>query len=78
MISTSQPNKPESEGAKQLEPLLNEREYSRIVRRSLASIRRDRLLGKGCPYIKVGALVRYRPCDIRVFIEKNLQVGSGE
>lgn len=57
----------------QIEPLINEHEYARITRRSVASARRDRLLGKGCPYVKLGALVRYRPEDVRTFIERNVR-----
>lgn len=56
-----------------LETLLTEHEYARITKRSVASVRRDRLLRKGCPYVKLGALVRYRPEDIRVHIERNLR-----
>jgi hypothetical protein len=54
-----------------LETLLTEHEYARITKRSVASARRDRLLGQGCPYVKLGALVRYRPDDIRAYIERN-------
>src|SRR4051794_3254545 len=43
-----------------IEILLNEKEVARILRRSVASIRRDRLLRRGCAYVKLGALVRYR------------------
>lgn len=56
-----------------IEPLLNEREYSKIIGRSVASVRRDRMLGQGCPFVKLKALVRYRPADIRKFIESNLR-----
>ncbi len=56
-----------------IEPLINEHEYARITHRSVASARRDRLLGKGCPYVKLGALVRYRPEDVRGFIERNVR-----
>lgn len=55
----------------ELEPLLDEVEFSRITGRSVASARRDRLLGRGCPHIKLGALVRYRPSDVRDYIERN-------
>jgi hypothetical protein len=54
-----------------LETLLTEHEYARITKRSVASARRDRLLGQGCPYVKLGALVRYHPEDIRAYIERN-------
>ena len=38
--------------ATDLETLLNEYEYAQITKRSVASVRRDRLLGQGCPYVK--------------------------
>jgi hypothetical protein len=56
-----------------LETLLTEHEYARITKRSVASVRRDRLLKQGCPYVKLGALVRYRPEDVRRHIERNLR-----
>jgi hypothetical protein len=56
-----------------LEPLLTEREYARITKRSVASVRRDRLLRQGCPYVKLGALVRYRPEDVRAHLERSLR-----
>jgi hypothetical protein len=57
----------------ELETLLTEHEYARITKRSVASARRDRLLGQGCPYVKLGALVRYRPADVRSHIARNLR-----
>ncbi len=51
-----------------LESLLDERDLARITKRSLASIRRDRLLRKGCPYIKIGSSVRYRPSDVEMYL----------
>jgi hypothetical protein len=55
-----------------IEELVDEREYSRIVRRSIGSIRRDRVLGRGCRYAKIGNLVRYRLADIREYIDANV------
>jgi hypothetical protein len=63
-------------GDTQLESLLDEYEYSRITGRSVASARRDRLLGKGCPYVKLGALVRYRPSDVAAYIASNVRGGT--
>jgi hypothetical protein len=57
----------------ELETLLTEQEYARITKRSVASVRRDRLLKQGCPYVKLGALVRYRPEDIRTHLERSLR-----
>jgi hypothetical protein len=60
-----------------LEPLIDERECSRITGRSVASLRRDRLLGIGIPHVKLTSLVRYDPHDIRAYIERNKHVGHG-
>ena len=57
----------------ELETLLTETEYARLVKRSVASVRRDRFLKQGCPYVKLGALVRYRPKDVAEHLEQSLQ-----
>ena len=58
---------------KRLEVLLTEHEYAHITKRSVASVRRDRRLRQGCPYVKLGALVRYRPEDVEAHFERNLR-----
>lgn len=62
----------------QLEPLLDEYEFAEITGRSVASARRDRFLGKGCPYVKLGFLVKYRPSDVRAYIERNVRGAQTE
>jgi len=62
----------------ELESLLTEQEYARITKRSVASVRRDRLMRQGCPYVKLGALVRYRPSDVRAYIESQLRKPARE
>ena len=57
----------------ELETLLTEHDYAAITKRSVASVRRDRLLKQGCPYVKLGALVRYRPEDVRAHLERSLR-----
>ena len=66
----------ESAANTQIEPLLDEYECSRITGRSVASLRRDRLCGTGIPYVKLQALVRYRPSDVRAYIERNVRGGK--
>jgi hypothetical protein len=56
-----------------LESLLNEHQYSAITGESVATARRNRTLRRGCPYVKLGALVRYRPEDVRSYISQNVQ-----
>ena len=59
-----------------LETLLNERDLARLTKRSVASIRRDRLLKKGCPYIKISSSVRYRPSDVEAWLASLAQRGG--
>lgn len=71
-MNTSLPRGTKSTNEVELETLLTEHEYARITKRSVASVRRDRLLSQGCPYVKLGALVRYRPEDVRTHLERSL------
>ena len=50
------------------ERLFDERDLARFTKRSVASVRRDRLLKKGCPYIKIGSSVRYMPSDVEAWL----------
>jgi hypothetical protein len=72
-MNTASPSERESAADLHLEVLLTEHEYAHITKRSVASVRRDRLLRQGCPYVKLGALVRYRPDDVRAHLERSLQ-----
>jgi hypothetical protein len=72
-MNTSLPREPRRSIETDLETVLTEHEYARITKRSVASVRRDRLLGQGCPYLKLGALVRYRPVDVRAYLERNVR-----
>ena len=51
-----------------VEPLLDERDIARILKRSVSSIRRDRLMRKGVPAILIGSSVRYTPESLRAFL----------
>jgi predicted DNA-binding transcriptional regulator AlpA len=51
-----------------LEDLLDEHDLARITKRSLASIRHDRLLKKNCPFVKIGASVRYLRSDVEEWL----------
>lgn len=75
-MNTSQLSDDESIATNQIEALIDEYEYSRIVGRSVASARRDRVTGTGCPYVKLGALVRYRLQDVREYIARNIRGAS--
>jgi predicted DNA-binding transcriptional regulator AlpA len=56
-----------------LERLLSTEECAEITGRSVGSLLRDRILGRGCPFVKLGHLVRYRPSDVKRYIEQNVR-----
>lgn len=54
---------------------LTERDVANQIKVSLASLRRWRLMRRGPRFVKVGALVRYRPEDLEQWME-NLPAGG--
>ena len=52
-----------------IETLLNEHDVAHMTGLSVASVRRWRLLREGPKYLKIGAAVRYRTEDVRVWLE---------
>ena len=52
-----------------MEDFLTEKEVAKQIRVSLASLRRWRLVQRGPRFVKVGALVRYRPEDLQQWME---------
>jgi predicted DNA-binding transcriptional regulator AlpA len=57
--------------------LLTEEEVARQLHVSVASLRRWRLERRGPQFIKVGALVRYRPEEIEVWLTALPTGGAG-
>ncbi len=51
--------------------LFSQETVAAILDCSLATIERDRWIGKGIPFSKFGRLVRYRKIDIRNWLEKH-------
>ena len=49
---------------------VNEKEVSEITGIALATLRNDRFLSKGIPYIKLGKSVRYNLKDVIVLLDK--------
>lgn len=51
---------------------LNEKETSKFTGRALSSLRNDRHLRRGIPYLKVGPrTIRYKLQDVIEFMERN-------
>jgi predicted DNA-binding transcriptional regulator AlpA len=59
-----------------LDALLNEHDVARITGMSLATVRRWRLFGQGPRYIKVGSAVRYRPEDVKAYLDSRPSGGA--
>jgi hypothetical protein len=51
--------------------LVDEKETARIMKRGVQTLRNDRALRRGLPFVKVGRSVRYDLEDIRKYIEQN-------
>jgi hypothetical protein len=77
MRTNSQSFTQESVENAEQERLLNEYEYSAWTNRSVASARLDRRLGKGCPFVRLSHSIRYRPSDVRQYIEQNVRKIDG-
>jgi predicted DNA-binding transcriptional regulator AlpA len=52
-----------------IEALLNEYDVARLTGLSVATVRRWRLLRQGPRFFKLGAAVRYRPEDVRAWLQ---------
>ena len=51
--------------------VIGEYEAAKILCKSVQTLRNERHLRKGCPYVKMGRSVRYRVNDLLDYIEKN-------
>ena len=60
-----------------IETLLNEHDVARITGLSVASVRRWRLLKMGPRATKIGAAVRYRPDELRAWLNSRPTIGGG-
>lgn len=58
--------------------LMTEIEVAKRLNVSLASVRRWRLERRGPPFVKVGALVRYRPEDLNAWLSELPTGGSNQ
>ena len=54
-----------------MQKLYTENQVAEILSASIHKIRRDRRLGIGPTYIKIGGMVRYCPDEIEKYLSKN-------
>jgi hypothetical protein len=57
--------------------LLTPREFAKYRRCSLRTLDRERADGSGCPYVRLGARILYRRCDIERYLEGHVRGGVG-
>ncbi len=66
MISTNETNG--------MDYLMTTEEVAEVLKRSRASIFRDRVKGDGPPVVRIGGSVRYRSSDVAKYITNHLEV----
>ncbi len=52
-----------------LDPLLSDRDVERITGRARSTLQKDRVIGIGIPFVRIGRLVRYRQSDVTAFLD---------
>lgn len=57
------------------EPLWTTKQTAEFLGQSESTLEQDRYKGRGVPYVKLGKTVRYRPTDVRKYIEQHT-IGS--
>jgi excisionase family DNA binding protein len=55
------------------ETLLTARETAQYLRCSLRTLDRERADGRGIPYVRIGARIRYRRADVEAFVAAHVR-----
>ena len=58
--------------------LINEHQLAAILCKSVRTIRKDRLVGRGIPFRKIGRLVRYAMSDVEAEINASLRRSTSD
>jgi excisionase family DNA binding protein len=53
--------------------LLTAGEVARLLRCSLRTLDRERADGCGCPFVRIGARIRYRRSDVEAFVAAHVR-----
>jgi hypothetical protein len=51
--------------------VVNEHVAAKVTGKSVQTLRNDRHLRRGCPYLKLGRSVRYRVDDLLAYLDKH-------
>jgi predicted DNA-binding transcriptional regulator AlpA len=52
-----------------LDSLLSDRDVEKITGRARSTLQKDRVVGSGIPFVRIGRLVRYRQSDVQAFLD---------
>jgi predicted DNA-binding transcriptional regulator AlpA len=55
-----------------MDHVLNQKEAAKLLGVSTRTLERHRVTGTGPRFARIGRLIRYRPCDLSAYIERNL------
>jgi excisionase family DNA binding protein len=53
--------------------LLTAAETAQLLRCSLRTLDRERADGRGCPFVRIGARIRYRRADVEAFVAAHVR-----
>jgi hypothetical protein len=59
------------------ELFMTEGEVAEMLHRSIKTLRNDRSLNRGIPYVKYGRHVRYRLADVLAYLNERIRTGGG-
>jgi hypothetical protein len=55
---------------------VSEKELAPLIGRGMSTIRKDRMFGRGVPFVKIGGSIRYRLSDVVKFMEAHTLRGE--
>lgn len=58
--------------------LWTEDDFADFAKISRSTIQKMRVRGDGCPYLKVGRLVRYKPDDVRAWLAARITTSTSQ
>ena len=61
-----------------MDRLLDQNEVAKLLGLSARTLERLRVTGTGPQFIRIGRLVRYRPCDLADYVDRNLRNSTSE
>ena len=61
-----------------MERILDQKEAAELLGVSTRTLERHRVTGTGPRFTRIGRLVRYRPCDLADYVDRNLRNSTSE